>query len=114
MSSYITLVELHWLPITQHIDYKTLLYVYKALNDQVPVYRAYLLIPYKLRKKLKFISEHYLDTPYMFFKNHGNGAFMLVAPNLWNEIPNAIWSFKSIENFKSDLKTHLSLQAFYQ
>ena len=40
------LVDLHWLPVKQRIDFKILLLTYKALNGLAPAYMRELLIPY--------------------------------------------------------------------
>ena len=40
------LVDLHWLPVKQRIDFKILLLTYKALNELAPAYMRELLIPY--------------------------------------------------------------------
>ena len=41
------LVELHWLPIVQRIEFKTLLYVFKEVNDLALSYLEELLELYK-------------------------------------------------------------------
>ena len=40
------LIGLHWLPVDKRIEYKLLLYTYKALHDLVPGYLCELVVPY--------------------------------------------------------------------
>ena len=40
------LMELHWLPIGKRIEYKLLLYTYKALHCLAPGYLCKLVVPY--------------------------------------------------------------------
>ena len=47
------LVDLHWLPVKQRIDFKTLLLTYKALNGLAPAYMRELLIPYSIKRTLR-------------------------------------------------------------
>ena len=55
------LQDLHWLPIRQRIDYKTILYTFKILNGLAPTYLGSLITPYQpkgqLRSLSKFVSE---------------------------------------------------------
>ena len=46
------LMELHWLPVEKRIEYKLLLYTYKALHDLVPGYLCKLVVPYEPRRVL--------------------------------------------------------------
>ena len=48
-----TLASLHWLPIEQRVHYKVLLYVYKAVNGQAPLYMVELLRPYIPTRSLR-------------------------------------------------------------
>lgn len=39
-------------------------------------------------------------------RERGPGAFLVVAPDLWNELPNESGLFSSLASFKNQLKTH--------
>jgi hypothetical protein len=45
-------------------------------------------------------------------KTAGDGAYSVVAPWLWNELPADIRSCRAIEAFKKQLKTHLFTSIF--
>ena len=44
------LIGLHWLPVDKRIEYKLLLYTYKALHDLAPGYLCELVVPYVPRR----------------------------------------------------------------
>ena len=44
------LIGLRWLPVDKRIDYKLLLYTYKALYDLAPGYLCELVVPYVPRR----------------------------------------------------------------
>ena len=47
------LLELHWMPIDKKIQYKLLLYTYKALHDLAPGYLCTLVVSYEPRRVLR-------------------------------------------------------------
>lgn len=57
------LKQLHWLPVSQRIDYKILRLTYKALNGQAPSYITELLKPYVATRNLTSSSKNLLKVP---------------------------------------------------
>ena len=47
------LMELHWLPVEKRIEYRLLLYTYKALHSWAPGYLGDLVVPYAPRRVLR-------------------------------------------------------------
>ena len=47
------LMELHWLPVDKRIEYKLLLYMYKALHGLAPGHLCKLVVPYEPRRVLR-------------------------------------------------------------
>ena len=47
------LMELHWLPVDKRIEYKLLLYTYKAWHRLAPGYLCELVVPYESRRVLR-------------------------------------------------------------
>lgn len=81
--SHITpvLASLHWLPIISRINYKILLITYMALSDLAPGYFFWFLIPFRSSNlSLLFI-------PRSNCKTKGDRAFAVLAPTLWNHLP---------------------------
>ena len=96
------LKELHWLPNEQRITFKILLLSFKALNNLGTPYLSQLIVPYNPTRNLRSAGKHLL----------GDRAFRVAAPKHWNEIPLDIKLSRSVEVFKSRLKTYLFRLAF--
>jgi hypothetical protein len=110
-SAHITplLCDLHWLRIGDRIKFKTLLYVYKALNGLCPQYIADSLVvktPRPGSVTTRSCNGLNLLVP-KSKKCAGDRAFSVAAPRLWNQLPVSIRSAPSVSNFKTLLKTHL-------
>ena len=99
--------ELHWLPVTERIRFKTLLVTFKCLNQLAPTYLSDLLTIYKPTRTLRSSTKELLVQPRCNLKTYGGRAFSIIAPKLWKALPLNIWNSASLESFKSTLKTHL-------
>ena len=100
--------KLHWLPIEDRIMFKTLLLTYKALNNKAPVYLKDLFKFYQSPLALRSTSDPLkLDIPKTRLKTYGDRAFSVFAARKWNDIPLEIRQAKTVDSFKSRLKTHL-------
>ena len=106
------LASLHWLPVSFRIDFKILLFVFKALNGLAPQYLSELLHCHAPTRALRSANQLLLVVPKTRLKTKGDRAFGVAAPRLWNSLPWHIHSAESIEVFKSYLKTHFFSLAF--
>ena len=75
--------ELHWLPITKRVQFKVVVYTFKALHNEAPIILCYITV--KLSRRL-------LDT---------------AAAILWNDLPDNIRNCDATWTFKKLLKTYL-------
>ena len=109
-----TLHALHWLPISQRIQYKILLLTYKALNNLAPQYIADMLKPIQLPhgRSLRSEYEQFLFLPSTNLVTFGGRSFSHAAPKLWNKLPSDCRKARTLGIFKSLLKTHLFREAF--
>ena len=111
------LYDLHWLPIKERIVFKLLMFVYKILNNQAPMYLTLLIDLYVPgRTGLRSANPDLLllqrkDTN-VTNKTYGWRAFNICAPLLWNKLPLEIRKSKSLDIFKRNLKTHLFKKRF--
>ena len=101
------LVDLHWIPVKQVIDFKILLLTYKALNELTPAYMRELLVPYCSKRTLRSTENHLLTPPRCRLEYCGKRFFVAAAPTLWNNLPLNIKQAPSVDIFKSRIKTHL-------
>ena len=106
------LKQLHWLPVHRRIDYKILLFTFKALKDEAPQYISDLVIRYVPPRDLRSAQRHKLDVTFDWSRvRHGKRSFGVAAPELWNSLPDNIRidfdSCEKVDTFKNKLKTYL-------
>ena len=110
-----TLRTLHWLPIRQHIIFKTLVLVYKYLTTGQPKYFAPYLPLYKSAMNTRRSNPQNLSSYCASIhksKVHFNNSFSYDAPKLWNDLPYDIRSAPNLSSFKSRFKTYLFQKSF--
>ena len=112
------LKELHWLPVDWRIEYKILLYAYKALNGLAPEYLCNMVESYAPDRVLRSASQNLLVVPRGKHCQYGMRTFAMAAATLWNFLNvrdrgNKIRGSPSLESFKSNLKTLLFKEHFY-
>ena len=106
------LMELHWLPVDKRIEYKLLLYTYKALHGLAPGYLCKLVVPYEPRRVLRSAESNLLTVPPRKPGKYGSRSFVRASANLWNSLrgKRAAWHKNSptVESFKINLKKRTS------
>ena len=81
------LASLHWLPIHFRIQFKVLLFVFKALNGLAPAYITDLIQPHSVQRSLRSSNKGLLHVPRSRLKQRGDRAFAVAAPSLWHQPP---------------------------
>ena len=91
---YITpiLFDLHWLPVSEQINFKILLLSFKDLHQQSPTYIQDLITHYLLSRSLQSSFMLSLNPVSFNLKTYGSRAFAVSAPELWNKLPDDIRS----------------------
>ncbi|GAA6090791.1 uncharacterized protein LOC116685831 [Tachysurus ichikawai] len=112
--SHITPVlhSLHWLPVRFRVEYKFLMFVFKAINGLAPAYLTELIKVYQPARSLRSSGHTSLVTPKYSYQKFGGRSFAIKGPKLWNALPAHLRSITVLSVFKSQLKTHLFIQAF--
>ena len=109
-------MELHWLPVDKRIEYKLLLYTYKALHGLAPGYLCKLVVPYEPRRVLRSAESNLLTVPPGKSGKYGSSSFVRTSANLWYSLrgESAAWLNNSltVESFKINLKTYLFCERF--
>ena len=105
------LIELHWLPIKQRIDYKVLMLVYKALHNQTPSDITNMIQINVERRRLRSSCSTLLFEPRTYCVTFGDHTFSSYAPKIWNKLPVYIKN-SQFETFKVLLKSHLFQEAY--
>ena len=107
-----SLIELHWLPIAQRIEYKILLLTFKALHGLAPTYIKDLIKVSKYSRNLRSNSQNFLVVPKTFYSKYGDRSFSYAAPTLWNKLPLECREATSVNCFKTKLKSYLFREAY--
>ena len=79
-------VELHWLPVEQRINFKILLFTNNIVNGLAPMYLSELLVPYVPRRGLRSADKLLFCQPSYHTKSYASRAFSLSAPCMWNKL----------------------------
>ena len=102
------LQKLHFLPIKYRLDFKICLLVYKCFKNLAPNYLKELIIPRKdttfKRTRLDF-DKTWLNPHPLEKLNYKSRCFRYAAPSKWNQLTPLIRESKTIEIFKTKLKT---------
>ena len=100
------LSDLHWLRITQRVQFKTLVLTYKALHNESHQYLSDLLHIRSHRYNTRASLRTTLYIP-RTNKTAGDRSFAVTAPRLWNSLPDHIPAAITTGQFKKLLKYHL-------
>ena len=100
--------SLHWLPISNRIDYKISSLTYSAVCSTGPEYLSELVQVYTPSRSLRSSSDtRLLRIPTVRTKSYGQRSFSFQAPTVWNTLPAPLRHAESVASFKSSMKTHL-------
>ena len=105
------LYELHWLPVSQRINFKVLVHVFNSVNGSDPKYLDSLLSYNKQSRNLKSSNSMVLYQQKVR-TNFGSRAFANYGPAIWNNLPTKIKFAPSVAIFKRKFKTYLFQQAY--
>ena len=101
--------NLHWLPISNRIQFKLCLLIYKCLTDSAP---RYLIDSISLKPTpssgpvtRSALDRTLLNIP-MCKLTCGDKSFTAAGPSIWNSLPRNIRDASSLTQFKKLLKTH--------
>ena len=110
------LMELHWLLVDKGIEYKLLLYTYKALHGLVPWYLCELVVLYTPWRVLRSAESNLLMVPPGKPGKYISRSFVRESANPWNSLrgERVAWLKNSptVESFKINLRTYLFCERF--
>ena len=101
------LVQLHWLSVEARIIFKLAGFCHKIIQSKAPSYLSSLVSSYDPPRRLRSSSTYLLNVPRVNTKTYGERSFTYAAPRVWNSLPLSIRQIKGLNQFKSELKTHL-------
>lgn len=109
------LYDLHWLRVTQRIEFKLATLVYRCLHDLAPGYLTDEIQPIaevESRRRLRSASTATVVVPPTRLSTVGDRAFPVAAARVWNSLPGSVTSSPSLPVFKRQLKTVLFRRSF--
>ena len=106
------LIELHWLPVKSRIEFKILILTFKAYYETGPKYLTDTIIKHLPTRKLRSATKELLVVPKYNLETYGKRAFSVIAPILWNNLPDHIRAISCLRTFKSRVKTFLFNRSF--
>ena len=74
------------MPVDKRIEYKLLLYTYKALHDLAPGYLSELVVPYVPPRVIRSAEMNLLTVPPGKPGKYGSRRFARASVNLWNSL----------------------------
>ena len=106
------LMEFHWLPVEQRVEFKIFLFTYKVANGMATVYFQDILDLYRPCRSLRSGNMQLLKSQSYNLKSHGFRAFSICASHLFNAPPLELSVCDSAGSFKKSLKTFLFKEAY--
>ena len=107
--------QLHWLPVSERIKYKTACLCFNFFMETSPSYLSALLQKYTPSRSLRSSADTRLLRPKKYNrKTHGYRSFSCYAPSFWNSLPQAVRHSSTPSAFKQNLKTYLFTAYFDQ
>ena len=103
------LSSLHWLPVSQRIQFKFLVLLFKVVHNLAPSYLSDLVNQYIPSRSLRSsLDPSLLTVPRpLRLKSIESRTFSVAGPSSWNNLPSSLRQAKSLTSFKSNLKTYL-------
>lgn len=99
--------ELHWLPVTQRILFKSLCIVFKALHGLGPKPLQGRFRWYEPARSLRSSTANLVRIPRIKRATLGWRAFSVAAARLWNSLPLEIRWLQDLMMFRKKVKTWL-------
>lgn len=107
-SSQAALRKLHWLPISQRVEFKLAVLAHKCFHGSAPSYLIDLVPRLRPgRDGLRSASSKLLAVPRVNLETYGRRAFSVAAPTIWNGLTEVLRNIEPLNTFRAKVKTHL-------
>jgi len=107
--------DLHWLRIAERIDFKLSVLCFRCLHSMAPPYLAddlHRVAHIEARRRLRSASTAMLVVPRTRLSTIGDRTFPVVAPRIWNNLPQHVVSLSSLPTFKRHITIVLFSRSF--
>ncbi|KAI0235626.1 hypothetical protein LSAT2_013862 [Lamellibrachia satsuma] len=91
------LFSLHWLPVSQRIEFKLLLFVFRAVHrSSLPSVSVIASDFIHTHPNTETADQHLLTIPRYHLERYGRRAFSVAGPTLWDALPPAVRQANSV------------------
>ena len=105
--------QLHWLPISERIRYKTACICYNLITGSIPSYLSELLQLYSPSRSLRSSPDTRITKLRRFNrKTHGFHSLSYFGPHIWSNLPQDVRHSATLPSFKNKLKTFVFSEHF--
>jgi len=105
--------ELHWLPVTQRIQFKLLTLMHGAVHAGSPRYLAERVTAYVSYRCLRSPDQTLFVVPRISLERFGRRDVSCAGPSLWNSLPSHLRTQCDSELLRKSLTLFFFKQAFY-
>ena len=105
------LKELHWLQITEWIDYKIAVIVFCCRKGLAPNYLSTMIVK-SHNRPLRSTTNNNLPVNKFNTTFVNNRSFKALGPRIWNNLPDRLRNIEDINIFKAKLKTFLLRRSY--
>ena len=117
--------KLHWLDVTDRVQFKLAVLVYRCLHGTAPLYMMESCTQTAdviRHQHLRSATQWKMIVPWYRLDSYGRRCFAAVGPSTWNSLPDSLHDPSlSLSIFRHHLKTHVfakdvlsELEIFYE
>ena len=105
------LMQLHWLPVSERVQFKVLLLTCMAIQGLAPSYMSELVHIQQSQQSARSANVRRLVQPRSATKTYGDRVFSIISPRTWNT-PAFLRGINDLTSFKKSLNTFLFAEAY--
>ena len=106
-------MQLHWLPVSERVQFKVLLLTFMAIQGLAPSYMSELVHIQQSQQSARSATvRRRLVQPRSATKTYGDRAFCIMGPRTWNTLPASLRGINDLTSFKKFLKMFLFAEAY--
>ena len=105
-------MQLHWLPVSERVQFKVPLLTFMAIQGLAPSYMSELVHIQQSQQSARSATVRRLVQPRSTTKTLGDRDFSIVGLSTWNTLPAPLRGINDLTSFKKSLKTFLFAAAY--
>lgn len=105
------LKDLHWLKITERIEFKVIVIIFKCRHNLAPNYLCEMFV-WLDKARTRTSQKCKIVMPRVNTSKGLKASFSYAGAKLWNDLPDNIRLCTELEVFKAKLKTHLFRKSY--